>query len=148
MQKVVKEIYDYWTTGRNKYIMDTDILIKLGTTLTDAEINILHKGQEVCMSSDSLRESYLLIQNRMFYRHNDYACGYTTIDEDGTVRATADSSITELSINLSSIEECNKNQIFKIKDVDRSRFATLSLETIADVAGAMLIFNINEKDDE
>lgn len=141
MNKIAKEIKDYWFEQSPYFRLDTDVLDSIIPTLSTDETLILNRGKDVCLKSSALdRGAYLYAVNKAFNRHNDIISGYTVI-EDNSVLCSEKSSITELDISIETLISCNKHCIYHVCDVEKEMLPSLPFETIADLTGAIISYN-------
>lgn len=146
MNSICKSVKEYWSRGLVTYKFDPHVLQDVIDSLNSAEAKLLTKGEEVCEASDTLKNSFALLMKKILNRHNDVVCGATTIGEDGEITVSPRSCITELDIQLNTVTECEKVGMLRIGDVVLSKIVDMTLETVADLSVAMLLFMQGEAD--
>lgn len=146
MNKVAKEVRDYWLSQNGYFQLDSEILGLTVESLSEAEKMILGKGKDACRAADDRTwQEYLFVVNKAFNRHNDLITGATTIDGTDLI-ITKKSSISELDISLNTLITCNRACIYHIEDVDKKLLPKLSFEAIADVTAAIIEYNNSLKE--
>lgn len=134
MNKIAKEIRDYWSRQSQYFMWDSEVLDAIIPTLPQSDIDALTNDP------DGKSEQYWIAVNRAFNRHNDVICGYTTIREDGAL-CSAKSAITELDVSYATIRECNKHGVYHIKDIEDDIPDGLSLDAAAELTAAIISYN-------
>ena len=140
MNKLNKEVMEYWHRRNACYIFDPETLDLAVSTLTEEEKLILGKGVDTCKLDPDLRSRFMFVANKAFNRHNDIISGYTILEDD-EISCTEKSSITELQISPETLVDCNRNCIYHIADVEKTILPSLSLEAIADLTAAIILYN-------
>lgn len=141
MNKIAKEIKDYWFEQSHYFMLDTEVLDAIIPTLSTDETLILNKGRDACFKSSELEKAaYQYAVSKAFNRHNDVISGYTVIDGDA-VLCSEKSSITELDISIETLISCNKHCIYHVCDVEKDILPSLPFEAIADLTGAIISYN-------
>lgn len=138
MRKEVKVVRDYWLSVSPLFNLDTDVLVTCINSLETVEREILLNGDSV--TDDEQHEEFNFVATKVFNRHNDVCSGATKIEGDD-VLITEDSSITELNIELKTLRDCNRNAVYKIRDISKEVLPSLSFEAIADVTSAVIAIN-------
>lgn len=145
MKKNVKEVYDYWTSKRYNFVFDSELLDACVNNLSAHETSILEKGKFACEESEALGEEFEFLMYKIFNRHNDIACRYSSIDGNGELVISEKSSITELDISLETMRNCNESCVYHIDDIQKDILPSLTFEAIAEVTAAILTFNEEHK---
>lgn len=142
MNKIAKEIRDYWNEQSPYFTFDVETLDAIVPTLSEDETLILQKGRECCLKGDNQlnKDSYLYAVHKAFNRHNDVICGYTVL-EGSSVICSEKSSITELDISIDTLRNCNKNCLYHVSDVEKEILPSLTLDAIADLTAAIISYN-------
>lgn len=143
MDSISKEIKDYWYQQSPYFLWDAETLKETVDTLTDLERDVLSFGWDALKNrpdTDSDRSLYLFTVHKAFNRHNDIICQNTMV-VDGEIICTAKSSITELDISPATLIECNKNAFYHVEDIEKEQLPFLSLDAIADVTAAIILYN-------
>lgn len=148
MNRIAKEIRDYWDDQLPCFQWDSEILDLVSRTLTPEETEVLTKGRDACQAAEGKTwEQYLFTITKAFNRHNDIVCHYTTVGPGETLLCTSRSSITELNINISTLVNCNRNCVYHINDIEKTMLPRLTLESIADVTAAIIVYNAIHQND-
>lgn len=146
MQKLIKEVRDFMSKEYYGLEFDTDVLTISINTLLPVEREILENGDSD--ANKEQHESYMFMVNKVFNRHNDLCSRRSIQLDDETIEITDRSSITELDITYATLVNCNHSDIFHIQDIQKEILSTLTLEAIADVTAAIIIFNAEHVEKE
>lgn len=142
MNAVAKEIKEYWDRQSQHFSWDAETLDFVSQTLSKDEQDVLLKGRAWCHADGGeLWDEYLFAVTKAFNRHNDIICHYTTVDDDGSIIISKRSSITELGIKVSTLVNCNRNGVYHIGDIEKTQLPRLTLESIANVTAAIIVYN-------
>lgn len=139
MNRIAKEIKEYWFKQSPYFILDSEVLDKVSRSLSADETLILEKGFDACTDAVS-KEAYTFAVHKAFNRHNDIITGSTVIDGD-EILCSEKSSITELEISIGTLVDCNRHCIYHVEDVEKELLPGLSLEAIADLTAAIICYN-------
>ena len=142
MNKIAREVRSYWFSQSPYLMWDPITLDNVIKTLSPHEMELLDKGVEDCDYTEM--DDYTFTMNRVFNRHNDIICGWTTI-EDGKVVCTEKSSITELDISLSVLKDCNRHCVYHVADVEDT-MPGFSFESAVELTAAIIKYNQTHSD--
>ncbi|MCM1215108.1 MAG: hypothetical protein NC548_11380 [Lachnospiraceae bacterium] len=145
MKPVVKHVKDYWKRHMPLLNIDTDTMSDCVAALTMEERATIAAWNPFTDPNEEV--AFLL--SKVLNRHNDVCAGSTAIVNDKgnyVVEITAQSSISELDISLSTLRGCNRACIYHIEDIDKEILPTLSFEAIADLTSAILVADSIEVD--
>lgn len=130
-------VKDFYAKQSPLYEFDSVILNEVIESLTDSEkAKLKHLANSLDAAEDL---DVLFVVTKVFNRHNDVWSGYTKIENDDII-ISDNSSITELEIEPTTLIDCNRNCIYKIKDVESRYLPVLSLEAIADLTAEIVKF--------
>ena len=79
--------------------------------------------------------------NKAFNRHNDICKKNTLIGANEELILTDKSSLSELNIGIETLMECNQAGMYTIQDFSKANLVTLTLDTIHELTGAIIIYN-------
>ena len=143
MNKHAKIVKDYWMQKSNLFQFDSEVLDACVQTLTPDERGVLLLGDS---KTDKFQhEDFVFVVTKVFNRHTD-VCDKKTfikIDDDGDMSyvITPRASITELNIDLATLENCNKHFIYHIDDARKEALPALDLQAIAELTRAIIEYN-------
>ena len=139
LKKMIMAIKAYVVSEIGADTTDTDTLEIVINSLTPDERNTLLLGDS--LSNPNVHEAYMFVVKKCFNRHNDICSRRTVIQDDGTIRVSKRSAITELDISYKTLVNCNNNCFFRIEDINKSILPSLTLESIADVTAAIIAYD-------
>ena len=146
MNSVAKEIKDYWMRQSASFSWDAETLDLVSKSLNPEEVAVLEKGRDKCFAEGGeAKERYIFVVNKAFNRHNDIICHYTEVSNDGSLRITERSSITELNIRVDTLINCNRNCVYHINEFETTLLPAMTLDAIADLTNAIVMYNEEHK---
>lgn len=140
MNDLARSVRDYWCSGRKRTVLDPVVLQTCIDNLEPYERQLLEKGVAVCAESDSLRESFDFLLIKIRNRHYDISSQCTIVDEDGHITYTDRSCVSELEIHPNTYGELVEHSLTRIRDVTKEALVLLSLDAIADVTAALVLW--------
>lgn len=144
MNKIAKEVREFWAKESPYFQYDVEILDMVADSLPAVDKWVILQGYESASQMPEIKESYILACHKVFDRHNDIVCGHSHLTPNGVV-LTKESSITELTLNLSTLQECKRKAVYRISDFNKDVMATMSLKSIATFTTALVKFNEENK---
>lgn len=138
MNLYAKAVKDYYHSQSPLYEFNSEVLNDVISSMDEKELKVLDPLVESLDAAEDI--NVLFVATKIFNRHNDLWSGATKIDDNGDIIISDDSSISELDIEPLTLIDCNRNCIYKIRDVEAQYLPVLPLEAIADLTGEIVKF--------
>ena len=139
MDSYANAVKDYFQTQSPLYRFDDDVLNTVIESMDVAELCMLNP---LTVSLDAAEDIHVLfVATKIFNRHNDVLSGATHIVGDDII-ISDDSSISELHIEPITLIECNRNCIYKVKDIDAKYLPVLPMEAYFELLNEIILFKV------
>ena len=137
---LVKIVRDYISQTLWGVQLDPIVTNSCVDNITEDEKELLTMSPTRVRDDHEMMERYKYLMKKLHNRHNDISAHFTSVNDDGTLEFSDRSCITELDILPSTYQECTTFSITRIRDATKEALMLLSLESIADLTQALILW--------